>query len=88
MALKVLHIEDNELDQIILKAAIQQLKPELIQVKSIYEAKKHNQVTFDIILADLGLQETEGLETLNAIEQIFPYPPIIDITGHDEETNN
>ena len=89
--IKVLLIEDNRADALLLKQFFVKLEKEqfeLNQVRLLQEGLnylKENDV--DIILLDLSLPDSSGLESLEAIQGITVEIPIIVLTGMDDDEN-
>ncbi|MBN1379457.1 MAG: PAS domain-containing protein [Gammaproteobacteria bacterium] len=88
--IKVLHVEDHAADAAYIKAvleSVEDIKFEVWQSGSAAEAllqlKKHRDV--DVVLLDLNLPDTQGLETLNYIHHAAPEKPIILVTGENSE---
>lgn len=87
--LKVLLIEDSLTDAVLLERVFQRMsetKLDLTRVELLQDAlKKINQDWFDIILLDLSLPDSWGLESLNKIQNITKKIPIIVLTGTDND---
>src|SRR5271157_3804567 len=89
--LKVLLIEDNPNDVILLKKYLASHGSSLLDIEvcqSLTEAKKRlgqGRPEFDVILLDLGLPDSEGLETFTGIHQQAPKIPIVVLSGLDDE---
>ena len=88
--LKLLHVEDNKVNRVIVESM---LKSSNLPVESIDEAVSlENAMTIldekpiDVILLDLNLADSEGLDTLVSVQQNYYDKPIIVVTGElDEE---
>ena len=87
--IKVLNIEDNPGDARMVKEL---LTDDVIDNYTVQIAKNMNEVQqqtepekFDVILLDLSLPETSGLETVDAVKALFPHTPIVVLTGLDDE---
>ena len=86
--LNILIVEDNPGDVLIITEL---LKSSSIQfsfktastVREFLAVCSHQE--FDVILLDLGLPDSDGLETLKKIQLINVIPPVIVMTGLDDE---
>jgi diguanylate cyclase (GGDEF)-like protein/PAS domain S-box-containing protein len=87
--LKVLLIEDSLTDAILLERVFQRMsetKLDLTRVELLQEAlKKIDRDWYDIILLDLSLPDSWGLESLKKIQSITKKIPIIVLTGTDND---
>ncbi len=87
-ALKLLLVEDNSADanwisEILSKDNWQ--KSNLRHVKKVEEAiDSLNRDDFDAILLDLSLPDSQGIESLNIVQQKAPQLPILILTGTDD----
>ena len=88
--LKVLLVEDNPGDARLIQIMIQdsgQFRPECIKASKLEQALEMlKQDIFDIILLDLALPDSFGLETFTRIKHASPDTPIVVLTGNDDET--
>ena len=87
----VLLVEDNPGDVLLLQEflldVITSIKVNLKAVERIEEALNClEKESFDVILLDLSLPDSQGLETFVKIHRQVPAIPIIVITGLDDET--
>jgi two-component system, sensor histidine kinase PdtaS len=88
MTVTVLHIEDNEDDQIILREYLKDTSMDL-RIESAssmatgLELLRRN--TVDLILTDLGLPDSSGMETFVRLHDEAPNIPIVLLTGHNDE---
>jgi PAS domain S-box-containing protein len=88
MRTTLLHIEDNEDDQIILREYLSDTNIELrIESASslatgLESLRKHN---VDLVLADLSLPDSNGLETFVRLHEEAPNVPIVLLTGRNDE---
>jgi DNA-binding NarL/FixJ family response regulator len=87
--IKILLVEDNPADVLFLREALQQdlltsfvltATERLSTAAPLFEKN-----IFDIILLDLGLPDSQGLETFTRIHQIAPEIPIIILSGLRDE---
>lgn len=88
--IEVLLVEDNSGDARLLQEALAEVDGEqfkLMHVKSLTEALEIIEGNdFNIILLDLGLPESKGLDTFIKMQAKIPDAPIIVLTGLDDET--
>lgn len=87
-SLSILLVEDNPGDVGIVKALIKSsgIRSELTHVSTLREALLNCiEQVFDVILLDLGLPDSVGLETLKKIQVFKVIPPIVVMTGLDDE---
>ncbi|KAM3097986.1 response regulator [Phormidesmis sp. 146-35] len=88
--IKVLLVEDNPGDVQILKVHLRQANAfsqiTLTHVETLRDALSSlAQQSVDVILLDLSLKDSEGLETFIRLHQETPATPIIVLTGLDDE---
>ena len=89
--LKVLLIEDNPNDVVILKYYLASHCSSLLDIEvcqRLSEAKKRlgqGKPDIDVILLDLGLPDSAGFETFNGIHQQAPKIPIVVLSGLEDE---
>ncbi|OKH22624.1 hybrid sensor histidine kinase/response regulator [Hydrococcus rivularis NIES-593] len=88
--IKVLLVEDNPGDILLLQELLRDVSStqfELTPVESLGEAfSSLARQSFDVVLLDLSLPDSQGLETFVKIDRAFPILPIIVLTGLDDET--
>lgn len=88
--IKVLLIEDNPVDVILLREALERdalNSFELIAVERLQSAVETLSANiFDIILLDLGLPDSQGLETFTQIQQSATQTPKIILSGLTDES--
>lgn len=88
--LKILLVEDNPGDVLIFREHLRfsGIEFELVESASLKDAiNKISQQNFDVILLDLGLPDSIGLETLKKLNLLSLKTPVIVMTGlEDEET--
>lgn len=87
-AIRILMIEDNPGDLVIVRELLKSSKVGCIlsntpTLKDAAHLLKLN--TFDVILLDLGLPESSGIETLKEFLSIEVSPPVVVMTGLDDE---
>src|SRR5580700_2310674 len=88
-ALHVLLVEDNAGDARLLREMFSTEKPgsfELTHLLSMSQAITHlAKGDVDVVLLDLGLPDTHGLETVRQAHAVAPSVPLIVLTGLDDE---
>ncbi len=89
VAIKILLIEDNPDDQELLQRKLGKSangRLTVTAVKSLHDAIEHlAQNKPDIILSDLGLPDSHGLDTVTKIMCEAPNIPLVVLTGLDDE---
>src|SRR5713226_7345101 len=87
-SLRVLLVEDSPDDAILLEELLTQANTasfELVRVERLEQLMPRlRQEDFDVILLDLGLADSQGLETLTRVYQEEPGIPILVLTGMDD----
>lgn len=87
--IKVLLIEDNLGDALIIREMLKEVKTtkfKLKHAKRLSEGLEYlNDDVFDIILLDLALPDSNGIETFNITKKQAPDLPIIILTGLSDE---
>lgn len=87
--IKVLLIEDNPADAGLLRAVLDivtSAKFEIVHVKRLSEAlSKIQEANFDVLLLDLSLPDSTGIETVTRIQKASSRMPIIVLTGNEDE---
>ena len=93
-ALKILLVEDNRTDAVLIEDMIYQadakgsndVNYELVHKEMLRDALKYlSENTVDVILLDLSLPDSKGLETVKKIGERGKNAPIIVLTGLDDE---
>lgn len=84
--LSLLLVEDDNTDALLLKTLVG-ASVELTRVRSLGECRLllHSGSAFDAILLDLGLPDSFGLETLTQLDEVADRPPIVVLTGSDDQ---
>lgn len=89
-SIKVLLIEDNPGDARLIKEMLGEadyINFNLMQAKSLKEAfELLDDQTFDLIMSDLGLPDSQGYDTFVKVHNQAPKLPIIVMTGLDDNT--
>jgi DNA-binding response OmpR family regulator len=87
--LKILLIEDNLAEARLLEEFLKQTQSKqftLVHVKRLGEAVKElNKSTYDVILLDLTLPDSEGLSSLPILISLVPSVPIVVLTNTNDE---
>ena len=87
--ISVLLIEDNPGDARLILELLQRAAPaqfELVHVERLAVGLRHLvEETFDVLLLDLGLADSQGLDTLAKIHTQVPHVPTVLLTGLDDE---
>ncbi len=86
--LRVLLVEDHPTVAAMLRAMLTEIAPgaEVVLAANLAEAHLHLAANPDVILLDLGLPDSAGLDTFVAIHDRSPGTPIVVITGLDDES--
>jgi CheY-like chemotaxis protein len=86
---RVLLIEDNPTDALLLQqtcAGLPLTPCVFTHVERLSEGVKClNRACFDVVLLDLGLPDSQGLQTLAEIQAQAPAIPVVVLTGLDDE---
>lgn len=86
---KILHVEDNRVDAMLIEAMLQKIDPDKFYLKNITSLseleKIENTNEFDIILLDLTLPECQGMETLEKVHALFADIAIVIVSGIDSD---
>ncbi|HEX2731541.1 MAG TPA: response regulator [Polyangiaceae bacterium] len=87
-ALRVLIIEDNETDALLLRQTLKTSVQgaNITHVDRLARAKEAlGRATFDVIVMDLGLPDSVGLEGVHSLQRSAPQTPIVVLTGVSDE---
>jgi two-component system, NarL family, sensor histidine kinase UhpB len=82
--IRILLVEDNPGDALIIKEMLSEIYDnnfELVHFKRLDDGVKHVKEDIDIMLLDLNLPDSEGIETFNTMNKYAPELPIIILTG-------
>ncbi len=89
-AIKVLLVEDSPTDVFLLRealAAAPSAQFELAHTERLAEAlRRLDEDRFDAVLLDLGLPDSQGLETFAHLQERFPGTPVVVLTGLDDSS--
>lgn len=86
MTLRVLLIEDNAMDARIFEDLVNE-SGEAVTIdwaRSMAEAVGRAAQAADVVVTDLGLPDSRGLETVSRVRDAFPDRPVIVMTGLDD----
>lgn len=87
--IKVLMIEDSLGDARLISEMIKEVKGESIRIEHAVRLSKGierlAQNGIDVVLLDLALPDSIGLDTLSKIRDLFPDIPVICLTGREDE---
>jgi diguanylate cyclase (GGDEF)-like protein len=87
--IKILLIEDNVVDIRLLKELLNDARPNKYVITSAFTANEGMELlhkdSFDIVLMDLNLPDTEGLSTVTHIQEIDKAIPIVVLSGQESE---
>lgn len=91
MSFRVLHIEDSPLQTLIVEKLLEKRlgKEDYVYVAchSLEEARyRMNDGCLDIVLVDLGLPDSAGIDSVTAVRASCPGIPIVVLTGTDDIT--
>jgi PAS domain S-box-containing protein len=87
--LHILLVEDNSTDVLLLEEALEEVRPTLFaltRVKRLDEALAlpHHKY-LDVVLLDLGLPDSQGLDTFARMQREHPTIPVLILSGLDNE---
>lgn len=87
--ISALLVEDNAADVALLMKLLRHSDAkswQITHVKRLKPALEHlHKTKFDIVLLDLSLPDSQGLETVTQVQTAFPYLPIVVLTGLQDE---
>ncbi len=88
--IKVLLVEDDEVDkQLVKRLLVKYPQPIEFAIESVNRLSTAIEYlgsrNYDIILLDLGLPDSRGIETVRRVSEINPHIPIVVLTGLDDE---
>jgi sigma-B regulation protein RsbU (phosphoserine phosphatase) len=86
---RVLIIEDNAGDSRLLTELLSESPSHLFQTRTAQRLSEALEMlarnSADVVLTDLSLPDSEGLNTFHRIHERAPHVPVIVLTGHDDE---
>jgi ActR/RegA family two-component response regulator len=86
----LLHVEDDDVDALLVRKAIMKIASEKLDNFNFYidyapslsqALRKADKKQYHAILLDLALTDVEGLDNLRALKEALPTAPIIVLTG-------
>lgn len=87
--MKILLVEDNPGDTRLIQEMLSEadtVQFEMVHAESLAEALKClSEDTFDVVLLDLGLPDSQGIDTFNRVYAKVPVLPIVILTGLSDE---
>jgi len=85
----VLLVEDNATDALLLESVLGQIRDAQFQITRVERLEDAQAslalASYDIVLLDLGLPDSQGAETLTRLRQSQPGIPVVVLTGLDDE---
>lgn len=89
-AIRILLVEDNSDDALLLRRMLKEGPSdqfELVHVERLDAAlKRLSEPVFDVVLLDLSLPDSRGLETFRRLQDQTTAVPVVVLTGLDDET--
>jgi PAS domain S-box-containing protein len=89
-AIRVLLIEDNPVDTRLLRVFLGESTTHVFQITDVDRLatgiQRASEERFDVVLSDLLLPDSHGIETFERLEAEVPDVPIIVLSGSDDET--
>lgn len=86
--LRVLLVEDSPTDAFLIREAladVPEFVPVLVHAENLSAALAHLLTTpFDVVLLDLGLPDSQGLDTFHRLHSQKPETPVLVLTGLDD----
>jgi DNA-binding response OmpR family regulator len=87
--LRVLVVEDNPADADFIQETLAETGPVCFQVESVSRLSdafaRLESKDIDLVLLDLGLPDSQGLQTLHKLREAAPAIPVIVLTGTDDQ---
>ncbi|MEO8085738.1 MAG: PAS domain S-box protein [Bacteroidota bacterium] len=86
---KILLVEDNPIDVMLIRELLKKSSYSnsiLIDVKSLHDALFYAKEDILVLLLDLGLPDSNGIDTVRLIRENFPDCAIIVLTGLEDDT--
>lgn len=88
--MNILLIEDNEDDTLLIQEMLVKVTDSSLGLKCVDQLSKGLEQLamggFDVVLLDLNLPDSQGLNTLNRVLTHAPEIPVVVLTGFDDET--
>lgn len=84
--IQLLLVEDNPTDALIIREELSSGRFQVESVELLSEAVKLlRERSFDVVLLDLSLPDSDGLETFTNLHELVPHIPILLLTGRSDE---
>jgi DNA-binding response OmpR family regulator len=87
--MKSLLVEDNPADARLIREMLKEARPETVEVEHVARlgeaVTRLGQAAFDVVLLDLNLPDSQGMQTLTAAQKAQRSLPIVVLTGLDDE---
>jgi CheY-like chemotaxis protein len=87
--LRILIVEDNPADADFIHEMLPQAGPLNFQVESVQRLSEAlarlADGGFDLVLLDLGLPDSQGLQTFYTLQKAAPDVPVVVLTGNDDQ---
>jgi hypothetical protein len=89
--IRVLLLEDDPDDAVLVRRMLRRVKAmpfEVVVVNRLARAVAiltADPAVFDVVLADLGLPDSTGIATLDALTEVAPHLPVVVLTGNDDD---
>ena len=87
-SLRILVVEDNPADADLIREILPQIGPNTFHIETVLRLaavlRRLPDQGIDLILLDLGLPDSQGLQTLRQLHQAAPEIPVIVLTGTDD----
>jgi signal transduction histidine kinase len=87
--IRLLLVEDSATDALLLGEALAGAGAahELVRVERLHDAlERLGQGGLDVVLLDLGLPDSQGLDTVVRLRGLYPDLPVVVLTGHADES--
>jgi putative two-component system response regulator len=85
----VLIVEDNQADVDLIREALPETGPVSFQIESVSRLSEAlarlKNAGIDLVLLDLGLPDSQGLETYRKLSEATSHLPVIILTGNDDQ---
>ena len=86
---RILVVEDNPADTDLIREALPETGPVSFRIESVARLAealaRMASKGIDLVLLDLGLPDSHGLQTLQKLRQAAPDIPVVVLTGTDDQ---
>lgn len=90
LILQILQVEDNSTDVLLLEEALEEVVTSEFELTTIGRLDGAlnllREKLIDVVLLDLGLPDSQGLETFATLQNQYPKVPVLILSGLDDET--